>query len=106
MYHRVKEENVRLRLEATSDREVSETDWEELAHVLDTSGGYFRMGKAQNGHYWVRFKWTQGSQAGRYVIGGHTTLENAVLVALEAHAAVESGRRVAPLDVGYKKNEK
>lgn len=101
MYHRVREENVRLRLETTANRESNETDWTELQHILDTTEGYFRMGKSQNSHYWARWKWTKGAHAGRYVIGGHSTLESAVLVMLEAYSAVEAGRRVAPLDTGY-----
>jgi hypothetical protein len=102
MYHRVKEENARLRTADTSQRHDAEEVWEDLEHTLGTAVGYFRAGRSGNGHYWVRWKWTAGPHAGRYSIGGHTTLRNAALVCLADVSAVESGKKVAPLDVGYK----
>jgi len=102
MYHKVKAELVQLRIQNTANTDDQEEVWEDLELQLDTSKGYFRHGKSGNGHYWYRFKWTEGPFAGRYSIGGHTTLRNAALVCLADISAVESGKKIAPLDVGYK----
>jgi len=102
MYHRVKEENVRLRTANTADRHDAGDIGEDMALVLDSAEGYFRLGKSRNGHYWARWKWTQGTHTGRYAIGGHTTLRDAILVCLDYVSRVEQGKAIAPLDVGYK----
>lgn len=102
-YHEMLAEVQRLRAEAAAG-EASDGLVEEMEHQLDKPDkGYYRFGKSDNGHYWVRYKWTSGRFKGRYAIGGHDDLASAILVCQEDVARCESGKKLPPLDVGYRK---
>lgn len=101
MYHAVQEE-LRALKQALRDGTAYEDDlWSEGEASMGEAVGYYRMGKSLNGHYWVRFKWTQGPLAGRYAIGGHNTLRNAFCACQSEIDACLSGKKMPPLDKGY-----
>lgn len=70
----------------------------ELELVLTKEVGYWRLGRARNGDYWVRWKWTDGPYKGHYEIGGHTTLFGALGKCLDAMLLVEKGLKSPPYD--------
>jgi hypothetical protein len=82
-------------LKATTERtaDYAAYAWEAMQDQMGTSVGYYRIGKAQNGQYWVRYKWTQGPYRDHYVIGGHDTALMAFLECQKAADAVEAGKR-------------
>lgn len=102
-YHEARAEIHSLRAQLAQVATSADTFIAELEAVSDRSAGYWRLGKSQNGHYWVRWKWTQGPEAGRYAIGGHSTLTLAIAACLADISLIEAGKKQAPLDVGYKK---
>jgi len=102
-YHEMLAEVQQLRAAAAAGT-ASDGIIDEMEHQLDMRDrGYYRLGKSQNGHYWCRFKWTVGAYAGRYAIGGHDTLAMAILACQEDVDRCESGKKMPPLDVGYRK---
>lgn len=70
----------------------------EVEAQLARAQGYWRMGRAQNGDYWARWKWTEGPYKGHYCIGGHQTLEFAIARCLGDIDLVERGRKTPPYD--------
>jgi len=102
-YHEARAEIHQLRAQLLSEARADETILPELEHLTESHKGYGRWGRSQNGHYWVRWKWTQDVLTGRYAIGGHSTLPLAILACLADVDLIVSGKKVAPLDVGYRK---
>lgn len=102
MYHKVQEELRQLKSDIISRQASAETFWEEAEATVGDAEGYYRFGRSGNGHYWFRFKWTQGALAGRYAIGGHNTLINAFLACQDDVQRCLSGKKMPPLDTGYK----
>lgn len=102
-YHETLAELHRVRAQLAQSDGEGDTWLDELEAVSDRSVGYWRIGRSGNGHYWVRWKWTHGPQAGRYAIGGHDSLRLAVACCLADISLIESGKKQAPLDVGYRK---
>lgn len=102
-YHEVLAELQQLRAAAATG-DASDGLVDEMQHQLDKPDtGYYRFGKSLNGHYWVRYKWTSGRYKGRYAIGGHDDLASAILCCQEDVERCESGKKLPPLDVGYRK---
>lgn len=102
MFHRVQAELNQLKQDIVRNQTTTEAFWEEAEATVVNSAGYYRFGRSRNGHYWFRFKWTEGPLAGRYAIGGHSTLCNAFLACQTDIDLCLSGKKVPPLDVGYK----
>ena len=102
-YHEARAEIHQLRAQLASEGQGDETILPEMEEVLRRAVGYWRVGLSSNGHYWARYKWTQGDHAGRYAIGGHSSLPYAILACLADISLIESGKKVAPLDIGYRK---
>lgn len=101
-FHKVQEELLQLRASLAKDASSEDALWEDLEATVGDSSGYYRFGRSRNGHYWARFKWTEGPHMGRYAIGGHTTLIKALWACQADVQAILSGKKTAPLDVGYK----
>lgn len=78
------------------------TAMEDLVRTMDNNQGYWRMGRARDGNYFARWKWTEGPYAGHYVMGGHNTLPRAILSCQGEVDKVERGIRSPLLDKGYK----
>lgn len=73
-----------------------------LSEAQERSDGYWRLGRASDGNYWARYKWTKGPYAGSYCIGGHNTTAGAILSCQEHMDACNAGKRSPLLDKGYK----
>lgn len=95
-------ENERLK----SDRWiVDDTDLSAMTGLsgqLESAQGYWRLGRAADGNYWARFKWTQGNYRGSYVMGSHNTLARAILNCETDIMKVEQGKRSPLIDKGYR----
>lgn len=70
----------------------------ELQSLLETREGYVRVGTDAAGLFYVRWKWTAGSLAGRYTFGSGQSLGAAVEAALANVSAVLAGKLKATMD--------
>jgi hypothetical protein len=88
-----KDELAQLKSSAERNADYATYAWDAMQDQMGTSKGYYRIGKAQNGQYWVRWKWTEGPYRDCYVIGGHDTALLAFLACQTAADQVEAGKR-------------
>lgn len=93
------------RLESSSSGELDGivVTFEDIERLLREDTGYWRLGRARDGNYWARWKWTQGPYAGHYCMGGHNNLRGAIDHAVGDYEAVCAGKQTPPYDKGFKK---
>lgn len=72
---------------------------EELAHVLQTNIGYWRIGYDHVGElFWARWKWTEGYHKGHYVFASQESIQAAVGTVCGHISDVNGGKRKPLLD--------
>lgn len=106
MYHRTQEELRLLREAVRLGASAEDALWGEMEASVANSMAYYKLGRSLGGTYWVRLKWTQGPLASRYAIGGHSTLVNAIYACQDDADRILSGKKTAPIDIGYRDRKK
>lgn len=71
---------------------------EDATALLNASQGYLRIGYTAGKGFWVRWKWTGGVLAGRYVFARSETLCAALQEVCLNASEVTEGKRTAALD--------
>jgi hypothetical protein len=96
----------KLRKKIAEDSDTTPMEIEEMEAILNSDGGYWRIGLTRSGQYWARWKWTEGPYDGHYVIGGHNYLLGAVAKALHDFDRVSTGKFSPPYDNGFRRPTK